>query len=409
MNIIILNDFAHVNGGSSAVAVASAQALHARGHTVSVFAAVPPIAPEIRQAGIETVCLDQSSILDEPNRARAAVSGLWNWKAAEALDTFLRSHKTRDTVVHLHSWTKALSSSVVPVLLSHKLPLFLTLHDYFYACPNGGFYDYRAERICERRPLSLGCISRNCDARRYAHKLWRTVRQVIQNGPGRLQSDRIHFLCVSAFSRRLLAPALPRDAKVSIIPNPVEVTRQAPADPSTKLSFVAVGRIEIEKGLHLLAEAAAPLERPVVFIGDGSLRTRVKTLCRNARISGWLSRAEVNAELRQARALVFPSLLPETLGLSVLEAAAQGIPAVVGDQSAATDFVEDGVNGLHFRMGDPEDLRRVLRRLDDDNLVARLGRAAYDRYWSTACSLEQHAEMLEALYHSALSGALKPH
>src|SRR5439155_1066552 len=33
------------------------------------------------------------------------------------------------------------------------LPHVYTLHEYFLACPNGGFFDYQAQALCTRRPL----------------------------------------------------------------------------------------------------------------------------------------------------------------------------------------------------------------------------------------------------------------
>ena len=44
LDIIVANDFAHVNGGSAQVALSSAVGLAERGHRVTFLAAVPPVA-----------------------------------------------------------------------------------------------------------------------------------------------------------------------------------------------------------------------------------------------------------------------------------------------------------------------------------------------------------------------------
>ncbi|WP_283180096.1 hypothetical protein [Gemmobacter sp. 24YEA27] len=57
----------------------------------------------------------------------------------------------------------------------------LHAHDYFLACPNGAFFDYRAGVTCDLSPMSLGCVTCNCDKRSAAQKLWRVARQAVQN------------------------------------------------------------------------------------------------------------------------------------------------------------------------------------------------------------------------------------
>ena len=109
MQIIIVNDFCHVNGGASYVAIASARKLAERGTKVTFFGAVGPIADDLRHPNIECICLHQQEILKEPNRLRAAGQGIWNRTAAQALRKLLASKNPDDTLVHLHLLTKALS------------------------------------------------------------------------------------------------------------------------------------------------------------------------------------------------------------------------------------------------------------------------------------------------------------
>jgi glycosyltransferase involved in cell wall biosynthesis len=102
---------------------------------------------------------------------------------------------------------------------------------------------------------------------------------------------------------------------------------------------------------------------------------------------------------------VFPPLWYETLGLVVIEAAAEGVPAIIADQCAATDHVRDGVNGLHFKHGSAESLAEKLSTLvRNDALVARLGSAAYEWYWRRPWTAEQHAADLLEIYHQVAGG-----
>ena len=64
MNIVVVSDFAHVNGGNAAVALGSAVGLAARGHAVTLFAGAGPVDERILASSIAVICTDQYSIAD---------------------------------------------------------------------------------------------------------------------------------------------------------------------------------------------------------------------------------------------------------------------------------------------------------------------------------------------------------
>ena len=103
-------------------------------------------------------------------------------------------------------------------------------------------------------------------------------------------------------------------------------------------------RLDREKGVQLLAEVAKELAIPITYVGDGPLRAEIEAMP-GATVTGWVARDQVYRHLSTARCLVFPSLWYETYGLTVAEAAAYGVPAIVSDISAAAERVEDGVTG----------------------------------------------------------------
>jgi len=404
LDVIVVNDFAHVNGGAAKVALHSALGLRKRGHAVAVLAAVAPVAPELQAEGAQILVTNQHDIKSDPSRLRAIGQGIWNPRAADALETLLAGRDPAGTIVHVHGWSKALSSSVVRAALAHHFPVVVTLHDYFYACPNGGFFDFQRNCRCDLRALSASCIGAHCDRDGYPQKLWRTARQVIQNRYG-FAGGVDNFISLSDLSEQVLRPYLPLHASIYRVPNPVAVTQSPPADVGANRCFVAVGRLSPEKGFGLLAAAARQLGCEVVLIGDGPSRAEITAANPQVRITGWQPAAEVFERLRAARALVFPSLWYEVQPLAVLEAAALGVPAIVPDRCAARELVEDGVTGLWFRSGDVADLGRKLAQMQDCQAATRMGKAAYDRYWSNPYTMERHLDSLESCYLSILRSA----
>ena len=403
--VVILNDYATVSGGSTSVAIASAVGLAAAGRKVTFFSCVGPVAPALlSRPNLEVVCLDQPELVRDPSRARAFFTGLRNGRAVAALRRVLGRKDARRTVVHAHTWTKALSPYALDAAAAMGFPLVVTLHDFAIACPTAGFFVHRQDRICHHRPLSAGCLLCRCDRRNQAHKWWRSLRMFLQNRVLRLPSRVTHYVGVSAFSANLLRPHLPAAKPVTVVRNPVECPDDGPAPVADNRVFLFLGRLVREKGVRLLAAAARDTGLPVVFAGEGALEPELRRRCPAARFTGWLDGPALREELRRARALVFPSLWYETLGLVVIEAAAAGVPVIVSDSCAAIDQVRPGRTGLYFQHGSANSLATAMRRLAlSDPLAARLGREAYRWYWSDPWTVETHVAQLGAVYRACRS------
>jgi glycosyltransferase involved in cell wall biosynthesis len=403
MNIVLVNDSARVNGGVARVAMSSAAGLARRGHRVTVLAAGDDEAAGASRE-FRTVFTGQHEIADDPSRVRAAVQGIWNLRAAREMHAILRGLDRAETVVHLHGWSHALSSSVIAQALRMRFPVVATLHEYFAACPNGGFFNYNTLTHCKLQPMGGRCVTTNCDSRGYPQKLWRVARQAVQQHAGFPCGAR-DFISVSAFSARVLAPHLPSGARIHPVRNPVDAVRARPVDVAANGRFLFVGRLSPEKGVVMFASAAHALGVDITVVGDGALRGAVAAANPRAKMTGWLSPPQVGSELRTARALVLPSLWYETQGLVVAEAAAMGVPAIVPRESAAAEFVADGETGLHFESGDASDLRSKLAQLHTDPaLAARLGQAAFDAFWRDPPTAQRHVADLEAVYGRVMAG-----
>ncbi len=408
LTIAIVLDHASVTGGQAMVAFDSARGLKAAGHRPIVFAAAGPVDPSLAAAGVEVVCLGQYDILADPSRARAATQGLWNRPAARALARFLASLPRERALVHVHGWAKALSPAIAAPIARSGLPAVATLHEYFLFCPNGGFFDYPANRQCTLEPMSLACVTRNCDSRSYAQKLWRCARHVAMRQIADLPGVFADYVLISKFQREIVAARLPRSARLHEVSNPVDVADLGAKSEPASGDFVFVGRIAREKGPLLFAEAARRAGVAPVFVGDGPIAGELAAAYPEARILGWKSKAEVLAAMRAARALVFPSLWYEGQPLTVMEAKAMGTPVVVSDGCAGREEIEDGVAGFWFSNGDADSLAAALVRLKDDALAAQLANGAYRSFWSNPPTLARHVEAVLGVYDCALAHVAAP-
>lgn len=404
LNIIIVNDFAEVTGGADKVALTEAAGLAARGHQVTVLAGHGKPDPALIAAGVEVLNTDQRTILEDPHRLRAAGRGIWNPASSALLREAIGEADPRSTIVHVHGFSKVLSASVIRAAVRSGLPTVATLHDYFAACPNGGFFDYQRNEVCHLVPLSRRCIATNCDARAYSHKVWRVTRAAVQRGVGAMPGGIRHFIAPSRFAAGILRPYLPPAAELHVISNPISAPHGHPARVGANRPFVFIGRLQRDKDPLTFARAADAAKVHPVFVGAGEDSDAIREACPQAEVTGWLDPQGVLTRIRGARSLVCPSSWYEVQPLVPLEGAAQGVPAIVSDAGAFREAVDDERTGLWFRSGDVDDLTEKLIRMDRDPALAkRLGAAAYERFWADDWSVESHLNQLQSIYRAALS------
>lgn len=398
MNVIIVNDYAYVDGGASEVALNTGKMLAKRGHNVCIFSSVGPIAEGMQCIdNLNVVCLGQYDILNNPKRLSAIVQGIWNLKAEKAFKKLLDSFSPSNTIIHIHSLQKALSTSILPVAIKSGFKILYHHHGYGSVCPNLGLFNYPKQTICRYEPMSLACMLCNCDSRCYLHKIWRVLRQLVQINFGGLPGKIDGGVFVSDFSKKILGRYVDEGR---MIPNPVNIPNRYKVDASANEYALYIGRLSPEKNPVLLAKAARELNVPAIFIGSGICQETIQKENPSAICTGWLTKEDMLSYIAKARYLVFPSLCYETQGLVVAEVMAYGVPAIVSDSCAATDFVSDSYNGLLFSNGDIESLKKAMSKMSDDSYVAELSENAFKAFQSTN---EEYIAGIERYYEDLLA------
>ncbi len=401
--LIVVCDGAGLSGGTERVAIATATGFADRGWRVGFFGGEGEIAPALAgHPNIEATTLG----LADAYRAGAAGAGskaellkrfFYNREAGGAMGRFLAGWDPAETVVHVHSFRRVLSASVVRAARGAGFRLAMTLHDFGIADPNTGFYDFERAAICPLKPMSPACWARQCTRTGRAGKAMQMARATV-NGPLLRVWDAFGaFVHVSPFSAGILRPYVPGRASQTVVDNPVAVEREARVEAERNREFVFVGRMEPEKGVRLFARAAARAGVPAVFVGDGPERAGAEGENPGAEFAGWLSTAGVQERIGRARAVVFPSLWYETAGLGALEALGRGVPVIVSDACAAREYVGNGATGRWFRSGDEASLAAALsaHAAEDARLMSE---AAYARYWADPFTLDRYLDRLESVY-----------
>lgn len=402
MHVVIVSDFGDVTGGAAKVAIDSAVGLAARGTKVTFVFAIPPLSARLLHPNIAVHGFDMVSVWNEPGALRAAVRGIWNREAGTRLFDLLARCPRGDTIVHIHQWTKALSPSVFHAAAALCMPIAVTLHDYFLSCPNGAHFVFPRLSPCTCRPMSAACLATHCDSRGRVYKLVRVVRQAVTDRTIR-QIGPLNVIHVSRFARYVIQRYLPSNIRHFTVPNPVDVLRHAPIDVRANRAFLYLGRLTPEKGSELFARSAAEAGVASLFVGAGSSEERIRQLNPNAEISGWVPPEAIEKVMSRARALVFPSLWQETSGLVALEALSRGLPVIASTRTAPAEVIENGIDGLLFDPEQEGSLGKALAALADGDVAARMGEAAFSRYWASPHTVEKHVDALLQVYEDILA------
>jgi glycosyltransferase involved in cell wall biosynthesis len=174
-------------------------------------------------------------------------------------------------------------------------------------------------------------------------------------------------------------------------------------EPDAKV-ILFVGRLNRDKGMLDLAaafEALAKQYPDVVLLLVGAEEdvpfSQIQNICHKKRDRLHHVGFTVTPEYYMASADVFclPSYR-EGFGMTIIEAAACGVPAVASDIYGITDAVANGETGLLFTAGDVGALTDALIKLLNDNeLRQKMGNAARERALEFFSSSRIAGEMLE--------------
>lgn len=401
--VVIINDRSAEIGGASNLSSLAARMLREADVPVTFFAGDEPAG----MAQPQTVHVNGRPLVEQ-GRLSALAGGLYNRDAYRILSRWIAGHDNPSTIYHVHGWSKILSPSIFRALMPVRERVVLHAHDYFLACPNGGFINYPAASICTLDPMSMRCLSTQCDKRGYHQKVWRSTRHLLLQRFFALRSSPANIVLVHEQMRGFFKRAGVDDSRMVTIRNPVAPFLSSPTRPHTQRDFFFIGRLEPEKGFEDAARAARLAGVPLHVIGEGAGRSLLEEHYPEVMLHGWCNRAQMADRLRHARCVIVSSRVPEPFGLAALEAVGSGIPVVLPSHALlAAELAEAGAAFTFPTLG-IEALAAKLRRLaDDDDLVSAMSENARSCAPHLANTTQSWLSALLDLYAGILHDAIK--
>lgn len=318
----------------------------------------------------------------------------WSKESYKLFRTFLKAKQP--DICHVHNFLPLLSPSIFQACQDEGIPVVQTLHNYRLICSNGLLL--RKGKICELclgksayKAVTKGCY-RNSSLQTYA-----VARMIEKNKTNGTWNEKIDaYICLTAFAKsKFKAHGIPEE-KLYVKANAVNIPDEIPQMESDPY-FLFVGRLTESKGVKLLKEIAAKIDIPIWLVGEGELEEELRAQ-KNIYTLGKQDYKKTLTFIKNAKALILPSIWYEGMPMTILEAFALKTPVIASDLGAMKSLIRHKENGLLFRPGSGQDLTENLNFvLNNRDIVEKMAVKGYDDY-KELYSNESNALQLQEIY-----------
>jgi glycosyltransferase involved in cell wall biosynthesis len=360
----------------------------------------------LRDHGHEVELLEEDNRrVEQLGKIRTALRTVWSRESHRHVDEKLRAGSF--DVMHVQNFFPLWSPSVYYAASRNRVPVIQTLRNYRLMCVNSLLF--RDRHICEE------CVGRAMPWRGVVHACYRESRAasaVVATMIGAHKAlstwqKRVKtYIAVSEFARqKYIAAGFPAE-QIMVKPNFIHPT-PAPGEGRGGYALY-VGRLSPEKGITTMIEAwkAARNPMPLNVVGQGPLTELVQAAaleCPAIQYLGGKPFADVLEMMRKADLLVFPSVVYETMGRTIMEAFAVGTPVLASNLGPMAAMVLPEKNGFHFSPGNAAELRQKIEwcssNLDQLRALRANARAAFEAEYTAEANLRR----LLAIYTAALA------
>ncbi len=373
MKILQINKFFYLRGGAERYFFDLSEMLLKNGHEVIPFALADSENhySKHNKYFINKVNLDKFSI-------KNVIKVFYNYDAAIRLDRLIK--ETKPDIAHLHNIYHQLSPAIINVLKKYNIPIVQTIHDYKIICPNYKLYANNAFcRKCAGRKYR-NCFKNKCVKKSYAKSFIAMMEAYLHNKILHTYDKVDVFLAHTNFVKNILVEFGINGERIKII-SPL-LNKSIISEKEKNASFtdekylLFFGRLEYEKGIDVLLDSLSLVSRElkIKIVGRGphqeELKKKIKKLklSGNVEMVGFKQGKELKNLINNAQAVIIPSICPETLCYSLLEAMAMGKIVIASRIGGMQEIVQDGINGFLFKAGDAIDLADKINSLDKFNL-----------------------------------------
>lgn len=380
MKILNINRFYYHKGGADLYFFQLTDILQNKGHTIIPFSTVldKNLPSDYSGYFVDGYSEETFPSLGLVKKSNVFLNGIYSLKAKKKLEQLII--RESPDIGHIHGIFYQLSLSMIDALKEKRIPIVMSLNDYFILCANG--YLYRNGHICEL-----------CKGGRFApilfHKCYRNSfpASLMAYFVKKMQAYRKMLNLIDIF----LAPTegvkdimvdwgVDRN-KVSVIHNPFDASKYEPSYVFDDY-IIFYGRMARQKGIFTLLKAMKLLKDiKLKMFGSGpdlpeAFRYIKENHLTNVEISPHLPWGDKLIKIiSRARFIVSCPEWYEPGSFVILESFSLGKPVVASSIAGNNSLVKDGYNGIFFEPGNADSLAEQIRKLYyNEALIVELGK-----------------------------------
>lgn len=410
MNILHINKFHYLRGGSEVVYFGTANLLEHHGHKSLFFSMHYPENLPCETSNYFMPYVDLVSSNGMISQLKTAGRIIYSLEAKKRLSDLL--NKYHIDIAHLHNIHHQISPSILHELKKRNIPVVMTLHDYKMICAS---YSMLAnDKPCEAcyGGRYLNAFKNKCVKESISKSALATLEMYLHHKVFDIYSNVDVFISPSLFLKNKLKE-MGFKKEIIHLPNFIDAKEfeaiKNENDKGKGHSIVYFGRLSSEKGLWTLLKAAKSLNgTEVKIIGDGPIRKELEEKVKKEGIDniiflGYMKGEQLYKEIIKSKAVVLPSECYENNPISVLEAFVLGRPVIGSRIGGIPELVRDKKTGLTFEPGNAEDLSEKIKALlADSSLLIKMGENA-QRFVETELNPEKHYQKLMEIYQMAMN------
>ena len=288
-------------------------------------------------------------------------------------------------LVYIIHFVNKLSPSVIRGAKKLGVPVILRLSDYFLLCPRFDFmYNKKPCEECLTKGY-MSCIKKRC----VKGSLFASVIRVFSMKVHQMMNiyeDIDAFITPSEYLKDKLIANGFDEKKITCIPT-FTASKSEVGEPCIGMYGLYFGRVTEEKGVDTVVKAYEMMpDRHVKIMGDDTTdeAKRLKDYIadkkiKNVEFVGFKAGEELEEIIKGARFTLIPSIWYDNLPNTALESFQYSKPVIASNIGSLPELILDGVNGYLFKPGDPGELCKKIKLLDDDDLVKEMGSASRSR------------------------------
>lgn len=174
-------------------------------------------------------------------------------------------------------------------------------------------------------------------------------------------SERVDIMVTnSKWTKRKIQKLYGREAHV-IYPFCESSQFPVPSSQLRKDYFLIVSRLQRYKNIELPIQVFTKLRLPLYIVGEGPDQRRLKRIAGpTVKFLGFKREEHLSLLYRHARGVILPGI--EDFGLTIVEAMAQGTPALAYRKGGAIETIKEGRTGEFFDEATPAGFHQGLKR-----------------------------------------------